>query len=80
MTKERLTLNIQNTTHNKLEIILEPWTGQYFLHPGEAFDVVAEGDIALPLGIEIAENRVSITCFDTVDSDMYVLRNGKREG
>lgn len=74
----KVTLKLRNTTAAALEVVLEPWTGQYRMPPGVAFDVVAEGDLSLPLEVEILEGRVIVHCFDSEGADMNIFHNGEK--
>ncbi|MCP3098372.1 hypothetical protein LZ198_05695 [Myxococcus sp. K15C18031901] len=78
MANTKVTLKLRNTTADALEVVLEPWTGQYRLPPGVAFDVVAEGDISLPLEVEIFEGRIIVYSFDSEGADMDIFHNGQK--
>jgi hypothetical protein len=61
----RVVIKITNSLNVSRILMLEPWTGEYDLPPGKTLDVVAEGDLRLPLEIEITDERVIIYGFDS---------------
>jgi hypothetical protein len=58
-------------------VVLEPWTGEYTLLPGKAFDIIAEGDVALPLQVELSDERVIVYCFDSAGAQMSIFQDGQ---
>ncbi|HKO23267.1 MAG TPA: hypothetical protein VJY65_00850 [Chloroflexota bacterium] len=54
-------------------LVLEPWTTERVLHPGEAVDLLASGDPAYPLEIEVADDRIVVYCFDSEGAVMTVV-------
>lgn len=76
-TTGRMTLRLTNRLDVPRTIVLEPWTGEYTLYPGKSFDVVAEGDLAQPLEVEITDDRVVVYCFDSAGASMTVYQDGK---
>ena len=73
----RITLRLTNGLDAPRTVVLEPWTGEYTLQPGKAFDIVAEGSLAYPLGVELTEDRVIVTCFDSAGAQMSIFSDGK---
>jgi hypothetical protein len=59
----KVTLQLTNNLEVARTVVLEPWTGEYTLQPGKRFDIVAEGDLAYPLQVELSGNRVVVYCF-----------------
>jgi hypothetical protein len=79
MTPDRITFTVRltNNTLRARTVILEPWTGQYRLQPGIPLDLVVEGTPSTPLEIEVEEDRIIVTSFDTTDAMLTAYREGK---
>ena len=73
----RFTLRLTNNTPRKRTVMLEPWTGEYRLPPGVPLDLVVEGTPSTPLEIELEDDRIIVTSFDTRDSLMTAYRGGE---
>ena len=73
----KVTLQLTNNLGVARTVVLEPWTGEYTLRPGETFDIVAEGDLAYPLQVELSEDRVVVYCFDSAGAQMAIFSDGK---
>jgi len=73
----KVTLQLTNNLGTARTVVLEPWTGQYTLQTGETFDIVAEGDLAYPLKVELIEDRVIVYCFDSEGAQMTIFNDGK---
>jgi hypothetical protein len=73
----KVKLQLTNKLGAARTVVLEPWTGEYTLRPGETFDIVAEGDLAYPLQVELSEGRVTFYCFDSAGAQMSIFSNGK---
>lgn len=73
----RMTLRLRNQLQLPRVVVLEPWTGEYTLHPGKTFDIIAEGDLAYPLEVELVEDRVIVHCFDSAGASMAIYQDGK---
>ena len=73
----RFTLRITNNTASHRIVVLEPWTGEYRLPPGVPLDLVVEGMPSTPLSIEVEEDRVIVTSFDTTDAMLTAYRDGR---
>jgi hypothetical protein len=58
-------------------VVLEPWTGEYTLHPGKSFDIVAEGDFNYPLEIEVVEHRLVVYATDTAGALLRIFADGE---
>ena len=48
---DRVKLRVTNHLDVTRTVVLEPWTGEYTLLPGKSFDIIAEGDLNLPLEV-----------------------------
>jgi len=72
----KVTLRLTNSLDVARTVVLEPWTGEYTLRPGETFDIIAQGDVALPLQVELTEDRVIVYCFDSAGAEMSIFRDG----
>jgi len=73
----QFTLRITNDTPRHRTVVLEPWTGEYRLAPGVPLDLLVEGTPSTPLSIEIEEDRVIVTSFDTTDAMLTAFRDGR---
>jgi hypothetical protein len=71
------TVRLTNSTQRPQTVILEPWTGEYRLPPGVPLDIVVEGTPSTPLQVEIEEDRVIVTSFDTGDALLTAFREGR---
>ena len=78
MTKRlTFTVRITNNTSEAKTVVLEPWTGEYRLPPGVPLDIVVEGTPSTPLEIEVEDERIVVTSFDTMDAMLTAYRAGK---
>lgn len=73
----RITLKITNSLTSARLLMIEPWTGEYNLPPGKTLEVVAEGDLAYPLEVEVTEDRFIVYGFDTINSLLTVFDDGR---
>lgn len=74
-----VTLRLRNSLDAPRTVFLEPWTDEYALNPGQTCDIVAEGDLSLPLEVEVDAERIVVHCFDSKGAFMRVLSiNGER--
>lgn len=76
-TTGRVTLRVRNGRPTPCTVVLEPWTGEYTLYPGKTFDVVAEGDLAHPLEVDLLDGRLIVSCFDSAGASMTIFQDGK---
>jgi hypothetical protein len=72
-----VTLKLTNRLSRTCKVVLEPWTGEYSLKPGATFDIVAEGDLGLPLELEISAERLTIYSFDSEGALLTIIQNGE---
>ena len=79
MSPERVTFTVRltNSTPRPRTVLLEPWTGEYHLPPGVPLDLVVEGTPSTPLEIEVEEDRIVVTSFDTTDAMLTAFRGGR---
>jgi hypothetical protein len=73
----RVTLKVTNRLEEARVLIIEPWATEYMLPAGSSFDVIAEGDLALPLEVEVADDRITVYAFDSAGALLTVLDNGR---
>jgi hypothetical protein len=73
----KVKLRLTNSLDAARTVVLEPWTGEYTLRPGSSFDIVAEGDLAYPLQVELSLDRVIVYCFDSAGAQMSIFEDGK---
>ncbi len=57
-------------------VVLEPWAGEYTLHPGKSFEIVAEGDMKEPLEVEILEDTVVVYALNSVGAMLSIFQDG----
>lgn len=72
----RVTLHLTNSLDTPRTVVLEPWTGEYTLRPDRSFDIVAEGNSEHPLQIELSDDRVIVSCFDSAGAQMSIFQDG----
>jgi hypothetical protein len=60
-----LRLIIRNSLPTRRTLILEPWTTEVGIEPGESVIVQAEGDLSKPLEVELYEDRIVVYSFDS---------------
>jgi hypothetical protein len=75
---ETIKIKLTNRLSTPYKLMLEPWTGVYTLESGKTFDILAEGDITLPLEIEICEDRLILGAFDSAGALLTVFQDGKQ--
>ena len=73
----QMTLRITNRLSSPRIVVLEPWTGEYTLQPGAAFDIVAEGDMSYPLDVEVDDSRIVVYCFDSQGASLSIFQDGR---
>jgi hypothetical protein len=73
-----ISIKLTNRLSTLYKIMLEPWTGVYTLESGKSFDIVAEGDITLPLEVEVCDDRLILTAFDSAGALLTVFQDGKQ--
>lgn len=72
----KVSLRVVNSQSEPRVIVLEPWTGEYTLQPHKEFLIVAEGDPAWPMTVELADNRVYVHTFASEGADMTIFQDG----
>jgi hypothetical protein len=77
MRNGKVTLKITNRLDAPRVVVLEPWTGEYTLQPGETFEIVAEGDLEYPLELEVIDERLVVYSFDSAGALLTIFQNGK---
>ena len=76
MNSVRFTLRFVNKINRRQTVVLEPWTGEYRLAPGTSLDIVVEGQPVSPLGIEIDNDWITVTAFESAGAELIAYRNG----
>ena len=66
-------LRITNSLDSAQTVVLEPWTTEHRLQLGEGVDLLASGDSAYPLEIELVDDRIIVCCFDSERASMSIL-------
>jgi hypothetical protein len=77
MRNGRVTLKLTNRLNAPRVVVLEPWTGEYTLEPGETFEIVAEGELECPLEVEVVEDRLVVYSFDSAGALLTIFKDGK---
>jgi len=57
-------------------VVLEPRTGEYTLRHGKSFEVIAEGDLLLPLEVELIDDRLVVYAFDSAGALLRIFQDG----
>lgn len=78
MRNGKVTLKITNRLDTPRVVVLEPWAGEYTLHPGRTFEIVAEGDLECPLELEVIEERLVVYSFDSAGALLTIFRMARR--
>jgi hypothetical protein len=73
----RFTLRVTNRLEGVRTVVLEPWTGEYRVRPGEQLDIVVEGTPVTPLEIELNGDRLVLATFDSADAMLTAYRDGR---
>jgi len=73
-----VTLRLTNHLSHPRTLILEPWTTEYTLQAGDSIEILAEGDVSLPLEVEVANNSWTLHCFDSQGALLTVTREPGR--
>jgi len=76
-TDGRVTLRLTNNLDRPRTVVLEPWTGEYTLNPGKTFEIVAQGDLAYPLEIEVIDDRLVVYAFDSAGAMLTIFAEGR---
>lgn len=72
----KVTLKLTNILAQPRTVVPEPWTGEYTLRSGKSFDVIAEGDLTLPLEVEIKDERIVIYALDSKGALLRIFQDG----
>ena len=73
---DRVKLRVTNHLDVTRTVVLEPWTGEYTLLPGKSFDIIAEGDLNLPLEVEVVEDRIVVYALDSEGALLRIFFEG----
>lgn len=74
----RFTLRLTNSLDAARTVVLEPWTGEYRLGPGERLEIDVAGTPSTPLEIEVVDDRIVVYAFDTTDAMLTAYRDGQQ--
>jgi hypothetical protein len=77
MAHGKVTLRLTNQLDSSRVVVLEPWTGEYTLRPGKSFEIIAEGDLSLPLEVELVDDRFMVCAFDSAGALLRIYQDGK---
>ena len=69
-----VTLRFTNRLEASQTLVLEPWTTEYTLKAGESIDIRAEGDVTLPLEVEVESGRWTLYSLDSKGALLTVIR------
>ena len=70
----KVTLRLTNRLEAPQTLVLEPWTTEYKLQPGESIDILAEGNVELPLEVEVEGDQLTLHSFDSAGALLTVVR------
>lgn len=76
MDSVRFRLRFFNNVGRLLTVVLEPWTGEYRLAPGTSLDIVVKGEPVSPLDVEIDDDWITVTAFESAGAMLTAYRNG----
>lgn len=77
MAQGTVTLKLTNSLGSARVVVLEPWTGEYTLDSGKSLEVIADGDMSLPLEIELVDDRIVVYAFDSAGAILRIFQDGK---
>lgn len=66
-------VRIRNSLAVRRTLVLEPWTTEIAVEPGETVMLLAEGDTRMPLEVEFYEDRIIVYAFDSEGALLTVL-------
>jgi hypothetical protein len=72
----RITVRIRNSLRMPRIVVLEPWSSQHTLASEQAFDIVADGDLSLPIEVELFEDTIIVHGLDSAGSTLRVFSDG----
>lgn len=73
---DQVKIRLTNSLATPRVVVLEPWAGEYTLAPGRNFDILAEGDLSLPLEVEFTDDRVIIYAADSEGAMLRIFSDG----
>ena len=73
----QFTLRFTSRLDSARTVILEPWTAEYRLGPGEQLEIAVEGTPSTPLAVELEGDRIIIFAFDSTGAMLTARRDGK---
>jgi hypothetical protein len=76
-TARQIQLRLTNRGPNAGTLILEPWTGEYDIGPGETLQIVGSGDLERSLEIDFAPDEITVHWLDSAGAEAIVLQGGK---
>jgi hypothetical protein len=76
----KVTLRLTNRLNEPRTLILEPWTTEYTLQAGDSIEILAEGDLSLPLEVEVDSTQWTLYSFDSKGALLTVTREPGRVG
>ncbi len=71
-----VTVVLKNALRSDRTLMVEPWTTEYTLQSGQRYEVRAEGDLSLPLEIELTDEGVTLCSFDSEGALVTVFFDG----
>ena len=75
--KGTMVLKFTNSLTQARTLILEPWTGEYSIAPGNSVELVAEGPPPQNFEIELLEDTVVVYALGGEGTDVRVFRDGE---
>lgn len=68
---------LRNGERRPRRLIIEPWASEFTLRPGQAYVIHAEGDLSLPFRVELTDDGVTLSSFDSGGALVTVFEDGR---
>ena len=69
-------IGITNSLSEDWWVVLEPWTGQYYLSRGWSLGILVSGDLSVPLEVEVTEDQIVVHAPDDKGALLRIFRDG----
>lgn len=67
---------VRNSLSEARTVVLEPWSGQYTLPANHAYEIVAYGDLSLPIELELFDDQLIVHSLDSAGAMLRIFANG----
>lgn len=68
-------LELVNAQREEQTLLVEPWTTEYALAPGQIYQIISEGDTSLPIRIELTSEGITVCALDAEGATVSVRQN-----